>query len=99
MPASKTRAQLIEEFADMGSRLAFSLQDGGHREGYIIDIDLEEFSFGAGGPLAPEQLETLAAGLLDFSTLSFFDADEHCWKDARWSDESQRWVFTKSIID
>lgn len=82
----------------MGSRVAFSLQDRSPREGYIIGTGTEEFSFGHGGPRAPEALENIAISEVDFSTLEFFDNDECCWKRVVWDCGTQRWVVSKSAM-
>ena len=97
--ARKTTVELVEQFADMGSRSAFSLQGGVFREGYLIDVGASEFTFAAGGPLAPEVVETIAIVELDFSTLAFFDSEEQRWKHARWVEDAQRWVFSNRDAD
>ena len=46
---------IIEEFCDLGSRVAFDLKSGEHHEGYILEIATDYLLFGSGGPLATDE--------------------------------------------
>ncbi len=92
----KEKSKLIEEFSAMGDRFALSLIDGSYYEGYILEIEEESFEFGLGGPIAPEEPIHIKYDDLDFSTLSFFDSKEDCYKDSVWDHTKNVWCVSKS---
>ena len=92
----KTSSELIEDLAEMGTRFALCLRDGTYYEGYILDVGPENFEFEVGGPMAPEAPLVIEYDVLDFESLSYFDKDERCYKDAVWSNSENRWIISKS---
>ncbi len=88
----KNNSELIQEFADMGSRYAFSLKDGTYYEGYILDINESNFEFGIGGPMAPSDSIHIEYEHLDYGSLSFFDKKDKCYKNAVWSQVENQWL-------
>ena len=92
----KNKSNLIEEISAMGDRFALSLLDGTSYEGFILEIKEEYFEFGLGGPMAPDEPIHVKYDELDFSTLSFLDPKEGCYKDAVWDSDKNEWSVSKS---
>ena len=78
----KTPAELIKEFANLGSRHTITLRNGEYYEGYILEMGEKSFEFAVGGSLAPETPLTIEYNSINFKSLSFYDTDEKCYKDA-----------------
>ncbi|MBI2267354.1 MAG: hypothetical protein HYU64_19675 [Armatimonadetes bacterium] len=93
----KTKALVFKEFSEMGFRVAFETVSGLHFEGYILDIRGETFSFGLGGPLAPEEPRWFDMEDVDFSSLSFYSEDARKYMDARWDEASGSWKILPSV--
>jgi len=93
----KSHADLFKEFADLGSRYSLSLKNGEYYEGYILEIGEESFEFVLGGALAVEAPLTIKYNSLDFKSLSFYDINEKCYKDAVWLAKADKWVITYKI--
>ncbi len=90
----KTSQKIIEEFVDMGARFALSLIDGTHYEGYIEKIHTDSIKFVLGGPLVPEEPIDIPYESLDFNSFSFFDPSANKYKDAKWSEDEDRWIIS-----
>ncbi|MDH5178649.1 MAG: hypothetical protein OEZ39_19900 [Gammaproteobacteria bacterium] len=71
----KKKSELIEDFCEMGDRVALYLLDGTYYEGYILDIEEDYFSFGLGGPMAPDEPIQIKYDDLDFGKTGIFDPD------------------------
>jgi hypothetical protein len=87
---------IIEEFRDLGTRVAFDLQNGEHYEGYICEIEKEYLMFGAGGPLAPDREIEIRLVDIDLHTLAYFDEQRRCYLDADWNNDLEDWMIKPS---
>ena len=87
---------IIEEFRNLGGRVAFDLKNGEHHEGYILEIETDYLMFGEGGPLAPEEEIEIQLIALDLKTLAYFDERQRCYMDANWHEERNCWQIKPS---
>jgi hypothetical protein len=87
----KTKTELIQEFSEMGTRVALSMQDGRYMEGYILGISEGKFEFASGGPMAPEESSWFVVDDVDFDSLSFFSEARQRYMEARWESSTDSW--------
>jgi hypothetical protein len=87
---------IIEEFRDLGSRVAFNLKNGEHHEGYILEIETDYLTFGEGGPLAPAADIEIQLIDLDLKTLAYWDDLRRCYMDADWNEARNCWQIKPS---
>ncbi len=90
----KTKKVLLEEFSEMGSRVALKMNGNLYVEGYILDIKDDQFLFGFGGPMAPEEPHWFKIKDIDFSSLSYFSEEARKYMDACWDEASALWKIT-----
>lgn len=75
----KCRAQILEEFAEMGDRFAFTVNRN-HYEGYIAQINARSLEFTPAGPMADGNQISIDLKLIDLDTLAFCDSKEKVYK-------------------
>lgn len=82
---------IIEEFGDLGTRVAFDLHNGEHHEGYICEIEPEYLMFGEGGPLSSDEEIQIRLSDIDLTTLAYFDERGQCYMNAHWHEDRDCW--------
>jgi hypothetical protein len=82
---------IIEEFRDLGTRVAFDLLNGTHHEGYICEIEPEYLMFAEGGPLGADEQSQICLLDIDLTTLAYFDDRQRCYMDAHWHNDRDCW--------
>jgi hypothetical protein len=87
---------IVEEFCDLGTRVAFDLQNGEHYEGYICEIETDYLMFRSGGPLAPDEDIEIRLLDIDLNTLAYFDEQRRCYMDANWDNSRDCWLIKHS---
>ena len=86
----KSLSELIEEFRDMGGRVAFSAR-GIHHEGYIVEITSTDIGFYSGGPMADDIEMRIPLEVLDLDSLFFYDEKDRIYKNAKWDERKSEW--------
>ncbi len=85
----KTSNLALELFSEMGDRSAIYLNDGSYFEGYILDIEMEGFTFRLGGPMAPDEPIFINYENLDWTKLYFFNGS---WHGVEYIFEENIWI-------
>jgi len=74
----KTQKGISENsYESCDGRVAFSINDGTHYEGYMFEILNDNFTFLLGGPLAPDEPVEIKISDVDLNSLCYYDDSEH----------------------
>lgn len=95
----KTEKNILEDFYEFcEGRVAFTLNDGTHYEGYMFQILDNTFTFFLGGPLASDEPVEIKISDVELNSLCFYNESEHKWKTAVWRDEISKWEIKDYIF-
>lgn len=96
--SQKKLTKLIQEFSEMGERVAFSLINSSFKEGFIKNIFATYIEFENGNQVIPMEPEFIEIKDIDLDTLSFFCTSERKYKNAKWCDDIQSWKISISNL-